>query len=299
MESAENPENDVEPPFAEPVDSVELPFAIPVDSPELATLAAPRPSVAWKLFLLLLGASIVGSIAILPFSATLLKQAKVPAFPPNLLPVVLAFSVVLETGISLVAISLGLWLGSQVGLGAPLLQRWLEGDREALRKIRESIPLAVGLGTVLGVVTAASALVVDRMAAGQDPNIAAPAAWEGFLASIGAGIREEVWLRLGMMTFFVWLGNKLTFRGPSEPYPAVVWAANALAALLFAAIHIPQAKLLIGLSGPVLAFIFLGNGVPGLVFGWLYWRKGLVAAMMAHFILDVVLKVILPLAQLK
>jgi membrane protease YdiL (CAAX protease family) len=35
--------------------------------------------------------------------------------------------------------------------------------------------------------------------------------------------------------------------------------------------------------------------VPGLVFGWLYWRRGLVAAMLAHFGLDLVLKVFIPL----
>ena len=42
-------------------------------------------------------------------------------------------------------------------------------------------------------------------------------------------------------------------------------------------------------------FIFVGNGTPGLVFGWLYWRRGLIAAMLAHFGLDLVLKVLIPL----
>jgi membrane protease YdiL (CAAX protease family) len=34
------------------------------------------------------------------------------------------------------------------------------------------------------------------------------------------------------------------------------------------------------------------NSIGGLVFGWLYWRQGLLAAMVAHFSADVVLHVI-------
>jgi hypothetical protein len=34
------------------------------------------------------------------------------------------------------------------------------------------------------------------------------------------------------------------------------------------------------------------NGIAGLVFGWLYWRNGLVAAMVAHTSADVVLHVL-------
>jgi membrane protease YdiL (CAAX protease family) len=47
----------------------------------------------------------------------------------------------------------------------------------------------------------------------------------------------------------------------------------------------------------LLAFIFVGNGVPGLVFGWLYWRRGLYAAMITHFGLDLVTKVLVPLVS--
>jgi hypothetical protein len=35
-------------------------------------------------------------------------------------------------------------------------------------------------------------------------------------------------------------------------------------------------------------------GVGGVVFGWLYWRKGLIAAMVAHFTADLVIEVLAP-----
>jgi membrane protease YdiL (CAAX protease family) len=34
------------------------------------------------------------------------------------------------------------------------------------------------------------------------------------------------------------------------------------------------------------------NSLAGLVFGWLYWRRGLKAAMVAHFSADLVLHVL-------
>jgi membrane protease YdiL (CAAX protease family) len=123
-------------------------------------------------------------------------------------------------------------------------------------------------------------------------NLVMPSAWEGLLGSLGAGVREEVWLRLGCMTFIAWLGSLLTGQRPVGV--GVAWTANLLAALIFGAIHLPQANLLLGLTPGVVAVVFLGNGLPGLMFGWLYWRKGLLAAMMAHTCFDIVLKVIPP-----
>jgi membrane protease YdiL (CAAX protease family) len=130
--------------------------------------------------------------------------------------------------------------------------------------------------------------------------IATPDVWEGLLASIGAGIREEVWLRFGVLTFCVWVGLKFARRLPPHgemPSSRLLWTANIVAALGFAAMHVPQAQMLIGLTGRLLVFMFVGNGVPGLVFGWLYWRRGLVPAMAAHFGLDLVLKVLVPLVS--
>jgi membrane protease YdiL (CAAX protease family) len=79
----------------------------------------------------------------------------------------------------------------------------------------------------------------------------------------------------------------------------VIWPANVIAAALFAAIHLPQAAALFGLSAPVLTFVLVGNGLPGLAFGWLYWRRGLLAAMAARGAADVVLKVVLPLVPFR
>src|SRR4051794_6215389 len=48
-----------------------------------------------------------------------------------------------------------------------------------------------------------------------------------------------------------------------------------------------------------LSFVLASNGLPGLAFGWLYWRRGLLAARAAHAAADVVLKVVLPLVPFR
>lgn len=97
------------------------------------------------------------------------------------------------------------------------------------------------------------------------------------------GITEEVLVRWGVMTALVWAGWRFVQRRDGVPRPGVVWAAIVGSALLFGAGHLPTAAGLIGpLSLPVIVYVVLANSVFGLVAGWLYWRKGLEAAILAH-----------------
>jgi hypothetical protein len=266
-------------------------------APPPAQLAGPRWS--WKVVILLLCVSVLGSALLIPYSLTLVKSVtKVPeGVPADLFwVIVMGVNLVFEVFLSAMAIFLGLYLGRSLGLGAPLLQRWLENEPLAARQLRSSLWPAVIWGVAMGVLVMLLDRALKPLVPPQPQSLVIPGPWAGFLASIGAGIREEIWLRLGVLTFAVWLGAKLTRQGPSA---ALLWMANIIATLLFGAIHLPQAaqfygKLTVGFA----MYVLLLNGTAGLAFGWLYWRRGLVAAMMAHFSADVVLKVMAPLVRL-
>ena len=117
-----------------------------------------------------------------------------------------------------------------------------------------------------------------------------PGALAGLLASAGAAVAEETWLRLGVMTILAWAVARLL--GHSEIRPMVAWPANLLAALAFGLIHLPQLAQF-GAATPVaIAGTLLGNGIVGVVEGWLYWRRSLVAAILAHFAVDLILHVL-------
>lgn len=98
------------------------------------------------------------------------------------------------------------------------------------------------------------------------------------------GIVEELMLRLLVMSLFVFILWKLSSR--SKEHSAVPdWmyiTAIVLSSVLFAAGHLPITAQTIGLSAPIIIRSFVLNGIGGLGFGYLYWKKGLVYSMYAH-----------------
>src|SRR5205823_5573574 len=48
------------------------------------------------------------------------------------------------------------------------------------------------------------------------------------------------------------------------------------------------------IAGAVIAHVLLGNGIAGVVFGWMFKRRGLEGAMVAHGAADVWLQAALP-----
>jgi len=60
-------------------------------------------------------------------------------------------------------------------------------------------------------------------------------------------------------------------------------------AILFALGHIPATRALAGNITPLLLARALVLNVPvGLICGWLFWRKGIEAAIIGHFVADLV-----------
>ena len=132
------------------------------------------------------------------------------------------------------------------------------------------------------------------------PELAASYAGVGFFdaaawiaAVLYGGVIEEVMLRLFLMSLLALIGWKLCFRQESAPPVGVPVAANILAALLFAAAHLPASVLSFGGLTPLLLLrCFLLNGAAGLVFGRFYRRCGIQYAMLSHVLLHLVSKTI-------
>jgi membrane protease YdiL (CAAX protease family) len=61
-----------------------------------------------------------------------------------------------------------------------------------------------------------------------------------------------------------------------------MWSATILAALVFGIGHLPAVAALVPLSAALVARTVTLNALGGVVFGWLYWRHSLEAAMLAH-----------------
>lgn len=242
---------------------------------------------------LMLGA-VVGIVGVLPYTLALAPPKLPPGSPP--LGLLIAFSVLQNLALVAAVTALSLRLGPQVGLGAPLLRAWLMGDAGASRRFRAQVVPAV----LAGAAAAAAVLVMEifvfvpRLPEEiSGARVQATTAWQGFLASFYGGIVEELLLRLGLMTLLVWLGLKLA--RSDRPGAPLVWGANIMAALVFGLGHLPATAALVAITPLVVTRAVVLNGLAGVVFGWLYWRRGLLAAMVAHFAADLILHVLSPM----
>ena len=96
------------------------------------------------------------------------------------------------------------------------------------------------------------------------------------------GVIEEVMLRLFWMTLGAFVLWKLFAKNEEKPTAAILVIANIVAAILFAAGHLPATFMMIGNSPLIIARCFLLNGGFGLLFGYLYRKYGLRYAMLSH-----------------
>ena len=122
----------------------------------------------------------------------------------------------------------------------------------------------------------------------------APITLNNWLGSVlYGGVVEELMLRLFFMSLLAWLIWKIFFRREEKVPVKVLVMANVVAALLFAAGHLPATLVLFGELTPMMLLrCFLLNGSFGLLFGYLYRKFGIQYAMVSHAMFHIVSKLI-------
>lgn len=243
----------------------------------------------WRLFGILLAMVIIGLLALIPYGLTLSGQT----FSTEMLPQ-LAIQFIIQIVLYCILVWVGLKLASKIGLGAPWLESWLKGERaSANAKVVGNVILTgllAGAGIILlDVFLFAPRLAAQLAAAGETVR---PPAWQGFLAAFYGGIVEEVLTRLFLLTLLAWLGSKISHTADGKPTPVVMWIAVLIAGLIFGIGHLPSAAAMgIELTPLYVIRSLVLNGV-GILYGWLYWKRGLESAMLAHFSTDIAVHVI-------
>ena len=117
--------------------------------------------------------------------------------------------------------------------------------------------------------------------------------WQGLLASLYAGVVEEIILRLFLMSLAVWALVKLTKK--ARPTSSAIWTGLALVALVSGLVHVPLMASFAAMSSFLVLRFWLLGIAPAFLYGWLYWKKGIAAAMIAHFTADFFIFVLVPL----
>lgn len=222
----------------------------------------------------------VSAVLILPYLLTLIPELREVPLPALILAQLVQVGL-LGFGMSLA----GLRLGHRVDLGT--LHRPGHSPGSSAR-------LAVTLGVGSAIAVIALSLLFDPLMPPPAKPIEAPGPLFGLLASFYGAIYEEVLTRLFLLTLMAW-GLWRALGRPKRLPDGAIWAAILGAALAFGAAHLPAASSLWPLTPIVILRTLALNMIVAIPAGWLYWRRGLLVAMLAHFAADLVLHVLLPL----
>jgi hypothetical protein len=184
----------------------------------------------------------------------------------------------------IIAVVVGTILYEKVQLRVPIIEKVAGIPIEQVQYsqiLKYGIWGGVSTGIILSIVTiifkSLSPLEFQELGQTLQPTLAARFLYGGFT--------EEILLRFGLMTLIVWLASKIFTNSNTIPY----WTGIILSSLLFAFAHFPVAfQSVENPSFMLLSYILFGNSIGGLVFGWLYWKKGLESAFLAHIFAHVV-----------
>jgi membrane protease YdiL (CAAX protease family) len=237
----------------------------------------------------------IGAVGMLPMFFHLNAARLETAAAKGVTGPLVAALIVIQVGVFLaITVPVGLWAASRLALRAPLSEALATG-RNLREAARPFLGAAVLAGAATGVVMWLLGVFVFYPAMpGEVAAVRRGITWQGLPASLYGGITEELLSRLFLLSVLGLAARRLLTPMADGLPAAPFWLANGLAALLFGLGHIPSGLGSVPLTPAVWAYVLVLNGICGMVFGWLYWRKGLEAAMVAHFMVDIVLHVIGP-----
>lgn len=236
-----------------------------------------------RLFWLLVALCAGGVALSSPFLLATIRAARPPASP---------FAVLAVQGLqTLLLCALAAWGGIRFAPRARLDAPWLRAfaERRDRPQAFGSVAIeAAAVASVTAIVVVALALMLRSSLPEALGRPVSAGFWVRASSAFYGGIVEETLIRWGVLTAVIALALRL---GAREAF----WTANIAAALIFGALHLPSVALSgIPLSPAVVAYVLLGNGIAGVVFGWIFRRCGLEAAMVAHGAADVWLQAALP-----
>ncbi len=189
------------------------------------------------------------------------------------------------------AVLVGRELAPKVGLSSPVAEAVAAGKAFGPALKPQIIPgfvggLAGGVAIVAGWVLAKPYLPPLFVARAEQFNKFLPT----LTRLLSGGITEELLVRWGLLTFLVWAAWRLFQGGQGRPRAVYCVGAIAVSSVVFGLGHLPIAFALVDhVTAPTVFFVITANSVFGLIAGYLYWKKGLEAAVIAHMLTHVVI----------
>lgn len=247
-----------------------------------------------RLFAILWIAGMAGVLSFLFIDLSALLRALPGAaetrlpFPPL---VVKLLGMIQPTVLLTVAVYIGVSLAPRVGLFSPAAEAAARGG-SFLAAVKPQILSGV-LGGIGGAATVILSWVLwtpflppEFVVRAEELNKLLPLPTR----LLYGGITEELLLRWGLLTFLVWAAWRFIQKGRSKPRDSYFVCAIVISSIIFGLGHLPVASALAStVTITIICFVTITNSIFGLIAGYLYWKKGLEAAIIAHMLAHVVI----------
>ena len=202
-------------------------------------------------------------------------------FPPDIIMGII--TAIQAAGYGIILGMAGIWLGKKIGL-------WKDEKKITKKPLVITIVLAVIGGTAM---ILSDMLFFGHYSEAIMNSYAVKPTITYLLAAVTYGaITEEVMLRLFWLSLVAFILWNVFDKKSERPSKLILITADIIAAILFAAGHLPATAALLGLSPMIVFRCFLLNGGMGLIFSYLYRKYGLRYSMIAHGGCHIVSKVI-------
>ncbi len=247
----------------------------------------------WHVAISVLVLFIIGSLINIPFSREV-KRLNIEAGQTDIKLDPSIFNDVITIGVSslilgVILVFIGLWFSARANLGAPILAKLF--SKEPLDKIR--ILKATLASILLATIAALFLLGLFELQKEFYPishKISRPAKPFYALVSFSAGITEEIMFRLGLMSLIIAFIQFL--KNAQSPSNKLVWTGILISAVFFGLIHLPLSNNFVDLTPFTIAVTMIGNLITGSIFGWIFWKRGLLIAIISHIAFDLVFHVV-------
>ncbi|HET9526795.1 MAG TPA: CPBP family intramembrane glutamic endopeptidase [Pyrinomonadaceae bacterium] len=247
-----------------------------------------------RLFLILFFAGMTGVMSFLLVDlAALVALFPVPegSEATTITPAIKLLSVIQPTVLLAVAVLIGVLLANRVGLSSPFAESVAAGH-PAFATLKPQLAPGLLGGVVGGVSILVTAALFRSLLTAE--VIARISKFGTFLPLptrlLYGGITEELLLRWGLMTLFVWAAWRIFQKARNEPGRNSFIGAILLSSFIFGLAHLPVALLLLGQpTAAIVLFVVIANSAFGVIAGYLYWKYGLESAVIAHMLTHVVL----------
>lgn len=160
---------------------------------------------------------------------------------------------------------------------------------------KKSLFVALGVGLFSALFIVLSDLFIFKSILGEQIDSYQFSIYYFIGGIIYGGVVEELLLRLFVMSGLVLFIHKFIIKQKDHKVqtPWVYYTAIILASLIFGALHLPATSVMFDLTVGIVLRALLLNGIPGIAFGYLFWKRDLTHAMIAHAFAHVVMQLVL------